>query len=102
MTAGPAVPDTPAIKSRERLWLALAPALIYTFAYTFEVGYANRFGIPHDLIRLDLERILAVGGSLTGLLSTVWFVFLLTPISARGARVVLGRLMFPGAMGIVT
>jgi hypothetical protein len=101
MSEGPATPETTAPKSRERVWLALAPAFIYAFAFTFEAGYADSFGIPYDLIRLDIERILTVGGVVLGAVWSAVQLLQWLPIPVRIMRIVLERLIFPAYVGLM-
>jgi hypothetical protein len=50
----------------EGLVVAAVPAVAYLVAYVYEVGFAMRFGIPLDFIRVSLTRVLAIASALLG------------------------------------
>lgn len=54
--------------------LAVTPFFGYLFAYVYEVGYAGYFGVPVDLVSIDVPRIFVATGAL---LSVVLILFLL-------------------------
>jgi len=62
------------------LGLAGATFAGYTLAFAHEAGYASYFGVPLDLVSLDITRILVVTG---GLLELAWVLFtVFSPMSA--------------------
>lgn len=67
--------------------IAVGSALSYCFAYAYEKGFCDVFGIPVELIKLDIARVLIVGGFLIGIL---WFcvaIFNLLPRSVFDKKV---------------
>jgi hypothetical protein len=67
--------------------IAVGSVLSYCYAYAYEKGFCDVFGIPVELIRLDIARVLIVGGLLIGV---VWFciaIFNLLPRSVFDKKV---------------
>ncbi len=61
-----------------RIVLIIAPALGYTLAYTYEIGYCNVFKIPKEFIFLDLTTvIIGITAAFGGSLLIIWFVIML-------------------------
>ena len=61
------------------LFLAAAPLAGYAIAFSYEAGFAAHFGVPLDLVSLDLTKVLL---AIAGLLSLGWFLFFVfNPVS---------------------
>jgi hypothetical protein len=45
----------PGLLTKEAILLAMAPAVALAAGYFFELGYANYYGFPQELIRVDLQ-----------------------------------------------
>jgi hypothetical protein len=87
------------VTKRPRIWsfslaliIAVIPALGYLFAYFYQAGYAQAFGIPRDLIRLGILDVVRVWFPVVGLivmaLGTGGVFVLFLPLKAfpRAAR----------------
>lgn len=63
------------------LLIGIAPAVGYSLAYVYQLGYCDVYHIPYDLIHLDMTTILtAIAASLLGVAILVWFIFLILTI----------------------
>lgn len=61
-----------------RIVLVIAPALGYTLAYTYEIGYCNVFKIPKEFIFLNWTTvIIGITAAFGGSLLMIWFVMML-------------------------
>jgi hypothetical protein len=92
-------PDVDQATKRPRVWpfslaliIAAIPALGYLFAYSYQAGYAQAFGIPPDLIRLSILDVLGVWFPVLGLIvmalgaGGVFVLFLPVEALPRAAR----------------
>jgi hypothetical protein len=50
----------------EGLQILLITSIAYLCAYRYERGYCNYFGIPHNLIVLDVTTFLLFGSAIAG------------------------------------
>ncbi|MFW9879663.1 MAG: hypothetical protein ACFFG0_41845 [Candidatus Thorarchaeota archaeon] len=56
----------------EGIILAILTATTYIFAFRYEAGYAGFFGIPSELVEVNLTAILVVALVIVSLLLTIW------------------------------
>lgn len=61
--------------------IAVGSALSYCYAYSYEKGFCDVFGIPVELIKLDIARVLIVGGFLISIICFSVAAFNLLPRS---------------------
>lgn len=86
---------------RPRLWpfslaliIAAIPAMGYLFAYSYQAGYAQAFGIPPELIRLSILDVVRVWFPVVGLIvmalgaGGVFLLFLPLEALRRAARLI--------------
>jgi len=89
------------VKKRPRIWpfslaliIAAIPALGYLFAYSYQAGYAQAFGIPPDLIKLSILDVVRVWFPVVGLIvmalgaGGVFVLFLPLEALPRAARLI--------------
>jgi len=94
-------PNVDEVTKRPRIWpyslavmIAAIPALGYLFAYSYQAGYAQAFGIPPDLIRLSILDVVRVWFPVVGLIvmalgaGGVFVLFLPLEALPRAARLV--------------
>lgn len=69
----------------EGITLALSPVVTYFFAYQYEVGYFEFFGILTEFVTVDTTTLLVIGSTIVGFLIILFQVggmlLLLTPES---------------------
>lgn len=56
----------------EGILLAILPVAAYSLAFAFEAGYFNYFGIPMNLVQINLKIVLIVIASISGALFTIF------------------------------
>jgi hypothetical protein len=94
-------PNVDEVTKRPRVWpfslaliIAAIPALGYLFAYSYQAGYAQAFGIPPDLIRLSILDVVRIWFPVVGLIvmalgaGGVFLLFLPLEALPRAARLI--------------